>query len=66
MAQASFSEARVISKGGRGLIGPAMLGDTDFPSIICANGSPKSFHYFRDCLEGGNSLIVISLGTSRI
>ena len=33
-----------------------------FSSTICANGSPKSFHYFRDYLEGGNMLIGISLG----
>lgn len=63
MAQTSLFEARVISKGGRGPIGLAMLGDTVDSSIIYANGSPKGFHYIRDCLEGGNTLILISLET---
>ena len=63
MGQASFSEAKAISKGGRGLIGLALLGDTDFRSITCANGSPKNFHHSRDCLEGGNTQILICLRT---
>ena len=60
MAQASFSKARVISNWGRGLIGLAMLRDTDSPLIICANGSPKRLPLFQRVLG------ILSLGTKRI